>query len=230
MRTLLTLLLTCFFFIGHAQNDCEPYMPTEEGSTWELTHYSKKDKITGSTRYELLEKTTTGDSITFKIKATSFDEKGEEIYVNEFESYCRGGVFEMDMSSKLNGETMSAYESMDVTVDATDFPLPNLDEVAGTPLEDGTLTVQVGMNGVNTFKMVIEVTDRLVAGRETMETTAGTFDCVKISQTVKTRMIVKIQASSNEWYAPGVGVVRTESFDKKGRLTGYSVLTAIDAK
>jgi hypothetical protein len=136
----------------------------------------------------------------------------------------------MDMSSQLNGQMMSAYESMDVTVDATEFPLPTLDEAVGTSLDDGTLTVQVGMNGVNTFRMVIEVTDRLVEARETLETVAGSFDCVKISQTVKTKMIVKIQATSNEWYAPGVGVVRTESFDKKGRLTGYSVLTAIDAK
>jgi hypothetical protein len=230
MKALLTLLLTTFFFIGYAQTDCEPYMPTGEGSTWELTHYSKKDKVTGSTKYELLEKTTTGDSITFKIKATSFDEKGEEIYVNEFEAYCRGSIFEMDMSGMLKGETMAAYESMDVTVDATDYPLPSLDEPAGTILEDGTLNVQVGMNGMTTFRMTIEVTDRTIDGRETMETQAGTFDCVKISQTVKTKMVVKIQGSSTEWYAPGVGVVRSDSYDKKGRLTGYSVLTALDAK
>ena len=125
---------------------------------------------------------------------------------------------------------MSAYESMDVTVDATEFPLPTLEEPIGTSLDDGTLTVQVGMNGVNTFRMVVQVTDRLIAARETLETIAGSFDCVKISQTVTTKMVIKIQATSNEWYAPGIGVVRSESFDKKGRLTGYSVLTAIDAK
>ncbi|MFK7786987.1 MAG: hypothetical protein AB8B56_17835 [Crocinitomicaceae bacterium] len=230
MKALFTALLTSFFFTGYAQTDCKPYMPTEEGSTWELTHYSKKDKVTGSTKYELLEKKATGDDITFKIRATSSDEKGEEIYINEFEAYCREGVFEMDMTGMLKGETMAAYESMDVTVDASDYPLPNLDEAAGTPLKDGTMTVQVAMNGVNSFRMTIEVTDRLVEGRESMETTAGTFDCVKITQTVKTKMVVKIQASTIEWYAPGVGVVRSDSYDKKGRLTGYSVLTSIDAK
>lgn len=230
MKFLTTLVVFFFAVIGFSQTDCKPYMPTEEGSTWEHTHYSKKDKVTGRTSFELLKKTENGDSLTFRIKATYFDEKDEEIYVNEFDAYCNGGVFEMDMSSRLNGETMSAYESMDVTVDATNFPLPTLEEAVGTRLDDGTLNVQVSMNGMNTFKMVIEVSDRMVAARENMETKAGTFDCVKISQTVNTKMVVKLQSTTNEWYAEGVGAVRTESFDKKGRLTGYTVLTAIDAK
>jgi len=230
MKALFILFFSSILFIGSAQTDCKPYIPSEEGSTWELTHYSKKDKVTGSTKYELIKKTITGDSVTFRIKAISMDEKGEEIYVNEFDAYCRGGIFEMNMSSKLNGETMSAYENMDVTVDATDFPIPTLDEPVGTILEDGTLNVEVGMNGMTTFRMLVEVTDRSVSGRETLETEAGTFDCVKISQSVKTKMIMKIEATSNEWYAEGVGIVRSESFDKKGRLSGYSVLTALDMK
>ena len=230
MRIIFALILSFFVQNGIAQTDCEPYMPTGVGSTWEMTHYSKNDKVSGSTGYELLEKVESGDSLTLRIRSTSFDEKGEEIYVNEFDAFCRGGVFEMDMKGMLNGQTMSSYESMDVTVDATQYPLPTLTEAVGTALKDGTLTVQVAMNGVNTFRMVVEVTDRLVAARETMETTAGTYDCVKISQTVKTKMIVKIVATSNEWYSPNVGLVRSESFDKKGRLTGYSVLTKMDAR
>ena len=230
MKFLFTLIFCSALFMGFAQSECKPYLPGEVGSTWTLSHYSDKDKLTGSTNYEVLKKTVAGDSITFRVKATSIDDKGAEVHVAEFDAFCQGGVFKMDMTSKINGSTMSAYEDMEMTVDATDFPLPNLDEAVGTELADGTLTMQFAMNGVNTLKMVVGITDRLVTARESMTTTAGTFDCIKISQTVNTKMVFNITVTTNEWYAAGVGMVRTESFDKKGKLTGYSVLTALNAK
>ena len=39
--------------------------------------------------------------------------------------------------------------------------------------------------------------------------------------------IVKIEGSSTEWYSEGIGMVRSESFNAKGKLTGYSVLTKL---
>ena len=230
MKVLFTLLFSSFVLFGQAQTDCQPYMPSEEGSTWEQTHYSDKDKMTGRTTFEVLKKTLSGDSLTFRIKAVYFDEKGEEVFVNEFDAFCNSGIFEVDMSSKMNGETMSAYESMDVTVDATNFPVPTLDEAVGTSLADGTLSVQVSMDGINMFRMTVLLTDRMVAARENLETPAGTFDCLKITQTVKTKMVFKLENTTTEWYAQGVGVVRSETYDKKGRLSEYTVLTAINAK
>ena len=75
--------------------------------------------------------------------------------------------------------------------------------------------------------MTIYVTDRAVEARESLTTSAGTFDCIKITQKETTKMIVKIQATSKEWYAENIGMVRSESYNKKGKLTGYSVLTKI---
>ncbi len=230
MKVLFTVLFSCFFLIGQAQTDCQPYMPSEEGSKWEQTHYSGKDKLTGRTTFEVLKKTTSGDSLTFRIKAVYLDEEDYVVFVNEFDAYCNSGIFEVDMSSRMNGETMSAYQNMEVTVDASNFPVPTLDEVVGTALADGNLSVQVATDGINLFKMTVELTDRMVAARENLETPAGTFDCVKISQTIKTKMVFKMQNTSVEWYAEGVGVVRSETYDKKGRLSEYTVLTAVDVK
>ena len=41
-------------------------------------------------------------------------------------------------------------------------------------------------------------------------------------------MIMNIEGSSKEWYAEGVGVVRSESYNKNGKLTGYSELTKFE--
>ncbi len=229
MKTLLTLILIALTTVGFSQTDCKPYVPIEKGTQWEVTSYDKKDKVTGRTVYELLDLVEGDAKSTFSIKAMQYDDKDELIYTNEFEAWCENGKFQIDMAYMINGEQMQAYESMDVEVDATKFEVPTLDEPAGTALPDGEVTVTVRSSGVQMFKMTVEVVDRLIEGRETQTTDAGTFDCVVFSQTVKTRMIVKVEGSSKEWYAENVGVVRSESYNKKGNLTGYNVLTSITA-
>ena len=75
MKNFVLTFLSCTLFTTMliAQTDCEPYLPTEEGTSWELTHYSAKGKVSGVMQYELLEKTVDGDDMTFKVKATTFD-------------------------------------------------------------------------------------------------------------------------------------------------------------
>ncbi|MFT5861295.1 MAG: hypothetical protein ACI865_003419 [Flavobacteriaceae bacterium] len=230
MKSLLTVLILFTLSTGYSQTDCKPYVPATVGSTWELTNYSKKDKATGRTAYELLELMEGTEKMTFKIKVTSFDDKDEEVYVNTCEAYCVNGVFDFGMEFMMDGSTMSAYEEMDVEVDASKFEIPTLTEPTGTELADGELIVAIGKDGMNMFTMKVYVTDRLIEAREEQQTEAGTFDCIVLSQKVSTRLLFKIESSSKEWYAEEVGLVRSESYDKKGKLTGYSVLTKIDRK
>ena len=229
-KTLLSAACALLCVVGLAQQDCKPFVPVTEGTTWELTNYNAKGKAQGKTAYELVKKEVSGSDATFTIKAISIDDKGTEVYTNTFDAWCKGGKFEFDMSFMMDGGAMAAYESMDVDVDATQFELPPLDASAGTKLADGTLSVSAGMNGAAIFKMNVNVTDRVVEARENKETAAGSFDCIVLSQKVSTKMIVNVQASSKEWYAEDVGLVRSESYNKKGKLTGYSELSALNRK
>lgn len=63
-------------------------------------------------------------------------------------------------------------------------------------------------------KMLIN--DRKVEGQESVTTPAGTWDCFKISYKckmgVKTGPInIPINFEGTEWYAPGFGIVKTQS-------------------
>ena len=65
----------------------------------------------------------------------------------------------------------------------------------------------------STVSMIIS--DRKVAGKESVTTAAGTWDCLKIPYnskiTIKTMGIgVPIKDEGTEWFAPGFGVVKTE--------------------
>ena len=73
--------------------------------------------------------------------------------------------------------------------------------------------------------MSVEITNRKVEGKESITTAAGTWDCFKISyhSKVLVKIIVGIPMNSNvtEWYAPGFGVVKTESNG------GWTAITSI---
>jgi len=40
------------------------------------------------------------------------------------------------------------------------------------------------------------------------------------------KTIMKMETSSTEWFSKEVGMVKSESYNKKGKLISYSLLTA----
>ena len=47
---------------------------------------------------------------------------------------------------------------------------------------------------------------------------------------ISTKMMIRIKNKSKEWYAEDVGMVRSETYNKRGKLMGYSELTKIESK
>ena len=224
-------LFIVFVFLiqdSFAQTDCKPYLPTDKGTIWEITNYTSKGKVTGKIVYELVDKVEDGNDITFTVKNSTYDKKGEELYTSTFDAKCVNGKFEFDMTYKMDGAALQAYEDMDIQVDASEFEIPTLDETPGTQLADGTLEVQIGAGGGLGINMTVLVTDRLVEAKENITTPAGTFDCIVLSQKVSTKMLIRINGSSREWYSENIGMVRSESYNKKGKLLGYSELTRLE--
>jgi hypothetical protein len=224
LKILTLIFLTTTF--TYAQVDCRPFLPNQEGAKWELTNYNAKGKEQGKIVYEVAKKTVSGNDITFTIIHTTFDKKGDEIYTGSYDAKCIDGVFNLDMKSRMDSAAMKGFKDMEVRVDASDFELPNLDAPAGTVLADGTLDVSMTSSALG-FAMTVLIFDRKVEAAETIETPAGSFDCVVVSQKISTKMMIKVQAGSKEWYAENIGLVRTESYNKKGKLMGYSEITKI---
>ena len=72
--------------------------------------------------------------------------------------------------------------------------------------------------------MRIDVTDRKVEALEKITTPAGTFDCMKITSVCFTKMLIKSETEMTDWYAPNVGLVRSETY-QRGKLLTFSELT-----
>ena len=81
---------------------------------------------------------------------------------------------------------------------------------------------------LNMLKNEINISGAAYMGNETVSTTAGKFDCIKISYLKRTKIVLKTTTLRiTEWYAKGIGLVKSEAYDTKGKSYGKTLLTKI---
>ncbi|MEQ9168598.1 MAG: hypothetical protein RLO12_20235, partial [Fulvivirga sp.] len=94
----------------------------------------------------------------------------------------------------------------------------------GMSLNDASLK----MSGSIPFKMEVNIVNRKVEGKESITTPAGTFECYKITYTINTKSIMSMETTGADWIAKEIGMVKSENYNKNGKLQGYSLLTKKD--
>ena len=224
-----TLLLTVFsllvfVYTGLAQ-DCTYFYPMEEGTLIELRHYDKKAKVSGTTRQQIINKKTGGGAVAITIKNTFFDAKGEELMTSNLTMECKDGVFTFDMDHYLNDEMLSGMGDIDFTIEGDNLEFP-AKMSPGDQLKDGTIKLIVPDMAM--MNMTTRVYNRKVEAIEKVTTEAGTFECYKITYDVHVDGMIDFNTKGTEWIANDVGAVRTETYDKKGKLTGYTELIKLE--
>jgi hypothetical protein len=229
-KTVMKLFLFVFSLLAGSSllaQDCEAYFPMEEGAVREMESYNHKDKLEGKITYTVKEVRTEGDVTLIVTQMVMEDKKGEETYETELVMECEEGVFKIDMKNYMQAGMMPEAGDMEVEVNSKNLEFPS-ELKPGMELPDGYITVNMGSGGMSMMNLRVDILNRKVEGIETIDTPAGKFECYKISQESEVKTIMTIKASSIEWIAKEVGTVRSESYNKKGKLQGYTVLTAYE--
>lgn len=223
------VILSVLFLLGtewlQAQ-DCKMYFPQKVGSVREMKSYTSKDKYTGKMVQEVLSKNASANQMDLKVRTTIYDDKDVSTGTHDVEVKCENGIFKIDMTDYLSG-LLQAYQSMDVEMKGDNLTIPS-SLSAGETLPDAKAEIIVRSNNLQIMDMFVTILNRKVEGVEKMTTPAGTFNCFRISYDVDSKTkLIHITSKTVEWIATGVGVVRSENYDKKGKLASYSVLTRI---
>ena len=80
----------------------------------------------------------------------------------------------------------------------------------------------------NMLKNEINISGAAYMGEEKVSPTAGKFDCIKISYLKRTKIVLKTETVRvTEWYAEGIGLVKSESYNTKGEPDGKTILVKI---
>jgi hypothetical protein len=212
-----TLLLASF--VGLLSNasiaqDCNTYYFLQKNKTVEMTIYNKKGDANGKQVYTVSDVTNSGDNTTATVNSEMFDKKGKSIAKGHSQIACQGGIMMIDMTMQLPQQQQEQFSKADVKADKIFIEYPN-NMKPGDKLKDATLSMDIDNSGMKqNINMV--TSDRTVAGKESVTTTAGTWDCFKITYkskiTVKTMGIgMPFNIEGTEWFAPGFGIVKTES-------------------
>ncbi len=198
------------------------YYPFEEGTAFQITGYDKKGKINSVVDYSITDVTDN----TATIKAKISDKKGKEITTTDYKINCNNNTISIDFKSMMNPDMFAQYKDIEIDFEGTNIELPN-DLSVGKDLKDANMVMIMNMGGMK-MNMTMDLVNRKVEGKERISTPAGTFDCYVITYTTEIKMGMKSTFKNKEWIAEGVGMVKSENYNKKGKLLGYSELTKIN--
>jgi hypothetical protein len=223
----LLFVATCTLFAASAQDNCDGYFPFKEGSKIELTTYDKKDKLTSVVRNEIVKKTPAGSGFALVFKSETFDAKGKPMTSGEFNGRCENGTFYSDIRN-ISLDAMPKGADIEVSFVGEQLAYPN-QLTPGQSLSDASVKISSGIKGGMTImNMTITYTNRKVEGIETVETPAGKFECVKVSYNLSVKIMGTRQMKGVEYLAKGVGMVKSEMYDDKGRKESTTLLTKVE--
>jgi hypothetical protein len=227
-KLLLLCLLAALGLRAMAQtNDCNGYFAYKAGTKMDITLYDKKDKVSAVLKYEVKKNTPTATGADFLFYNEHLDGKGKLLTKADYEVMCKNGQVFCDVRNIFASfASISANAEVDITGDKLVYPHTLK---TGQVLPDAEMNLKSSMNGIPILNVDMKITNRKVEGFETVETPAGRFECVKISYDNDIKMtLMKRQGRTTEYLAKGVGIVKSESFDAKGKKTNSQLLTRLE--
>lgn len=200
----------------------DPFFGYKEGVKLTFADLDKKGKPTAHTMNEItkLEGEAPFNCIV-EYTVTLLDDKKNSLGITPMvQSYSiRNGIVTFDENS-FAGQLM---QGMDVKISGTLFRLPSNAKVGDT-FEDYSILLNMG--GI---KSTAHVTNIRVTAEETLTIDGVDIECVVVENHTSTKAIgIKSEGTQKIWYGRGYGAVRTETYDKKGKILTTNALVEID--
>ena len=226
MKRLIFLLLA-LPLAGFAQ-DCKNFFYLTNNAQVEMTMYDKKGKTSGVTTWKISNVKKTGSGYESTINTNMKDEKGRDLASGTGSYRCENGVLKADARMALPQQNANTYNT-DAKLESAYIEYPS-NMTTGQSLKDVDFKMDVQSNGMSSTVSFKE-TNRKVTVKESITTPAGTWDAYVITydgffRTQIAGIGIPITLSGKEWFVPGFGLVKTESYNKGGKLMGSTLITS----
>ena len=135
-----------------------------------------------------------------------------------------GQAIEKEATNASEAEIKAAIEEMRKMIKVTG-------EVRGIPRypKVGDLPDYEFQFKLSIISIAVTGEERKIPGSEKLQTPTGIFDCFVIEETITSKAMMQKDVEKNiSWYAYGIGLVKEETYDKKGRLVSTTLLNRIN--
>lgn len=227
MKNVILIFFLIAIWLPNAQaQECNPYFLFKKGTKMELTSYDKKDKLAATLKYEIVDYIPASGALT--IANETYDDKGKLLAKGDASGKCVNGDYYADIRNISSDMIPKAADlKMDINGDQMMYP-SNLK--AGDKLKDATISVKasLGNGGITVMNITASVSNRTVERFEEVTTPAGNFECAKITYTLRVKLFGNRTMQCVEYLAKGVGVIKNEQFDEKGKKQSSLILTKLE--
>ena len=223
---LLTVALMLAGVTAQAQNT---FFPTKAGIVQVYAHKNAKGQVESHTRQTVKNVEGSGGNMTISYAVEALDKNQKSVSDPPIEMSCtvvvKDYVIFMDMNQMFLGQLSDMGLKMEVTGVPMELP-GNMQP--GQTLKDANMSMSIDM-GIMKMRTDIKMTDGKCLAIEETTVPAGTFTCYKVTQTVTTTVMRRdVVSTTVTWYVPGVGTIKTESYDNRNRLSGSTELIAMN--
>jgi len=222
---LIALSLSTIFTLAQ---DCTLYIPGDVGTELHYQITNGKGKVQGKYIHKMISKKESDGQTIFEMQQTFMDPKSpEDILMQDTIRFrCKDNIFYIDMDKFLNKNQMEAFKDMEIKVVSEDLMYPPKLS-PGMTLKDGSIRIEM-VGGMMNMSLTTNIINRKVEAHETMTTPAGNFKCYKVSEDIESKMaFVNTKIHSVAWIAKDIGTIRSESYNKRGKLDGVTELVKI---
>ena len=200
-----------------------------------------KGKLTSTWRYRVLAVSTDGGGKQTKRVTTSivrlksgyYDLRNRLLVQQDLTFRLRRDTIYTDGLTEINYEALKSFRDRRIAYSGTPLAWPAKPKV-GAVLPRGGVSVQVSSPMVAIAKVETTLAQRTIkSGPEPVTVPAGTFSCYVVESqrtqatVARADMVIKATSRQLDYYAPTIGIVKTEYFDKGGKLMQSRVLSKL---
>lgn len=222
------------------------FAPDPETARWSYLEMDGNGVTTATMVYSV--ESMTGDAVngSTKVKFESAGKQSSEDTMGSVIYYkFKDGEFMIDMNAFFEADVLGEFidaaagaEGIEATEEEKKKAIEEIKklievsgELRGIPRYPviGALPDYEFVFKFSVVSISVKGTERKISGKEKLTTPAGTFDCFIMEETVTTKAMMQKEVEKTvSWYAYGVGLVKENTYDKKGKLVSTTLLNSIN--
>lgn len=209
------------------ETTCINFFPQREGASLVYKKYTASDSLLEVVTYKTVMSTKDEEpkpEVDFIIE----DGEGKILDNGRINSYCDKGIFYLNIMNHVSLVTGYFNRDNEYLGDFLDYP----NTLDTSRIYSGNLSLRGGefiARSKDTKQVIVSVKagNRVYEKNEDVITPVGTFKASKVTFSGEiSRYNTLTPFRCTEWYAPELGIIRTELYNNKGELVNYSVLSS----